>query len=223
MKSPAIKYGVAVVAAVGVSGGARADTITGRFTYQYLQSVNVTTPVSSGNVNTVKFNWTRQDSPGAGIDALIPRDFNSACIEPSQGVSSGVNNIFNVVTMDAHGFSSQQQTLLQRVWGDYFPQINTADKSAAFQLAVWEIVHDMNPDLSSGQFRANTTTPAVTLASTWLSAVSSPGYSRADALPTLMVLQSSSAQDQIVAIPTPATAALSAIGLGAIAARRRRR
>ncbi len=223
MKKSSVKFVAFLIIATGMPAAANADTITGRFTYEHLQQVNITSPVTSGNVNTVKFNWTRQDSPGPGVDTMIDSTFNSVCIEPSQGISAGVNNIFSVMTPDAYGFAPLQVTMLQRLWADYYPGIDNADESAAFQMSVWEIVHDPSVDLGSGSFRVNSANPAVTLASSWLGAVSSVGYTRSSELPQIVVLQSASAQDQVTAVvPVPATAALAAVALAAMGVRRRR-
>ena len=221
MKISTMKFVVAAACAMGASSFANADMITGRFTYDNLQTINITSPTLNGNVNTVKFNWTRQDSPGAGINASISTSFNTYCVDLAQTVSAGTNFTYNVVSPADHGFSLSQTTLLQRLWADYFPAIDTPDESAAFQMSVWEIIHDSTPSLSSGTFKVNSAAPATTLATGWLGVVSSESYSRGSPLPQLVVLESNSAQDQITVVPAPATGALASMGLLALASRRR--
>lgn len=206
----------------GLASQAHADTLTGRFSYSHLSSINITSPTLSGNVNTVKFNWTRQDLPGDGVEPLLPTLFNSACIEPAQTISSGTNHVFNVLTPAEFGYSPMQVTMLQRLWADFYPQVDTADESAAFQMSVWEIVHDENVDLSAGLFRVNSAIAATTLATGWLGNVSAESYVTSAPLPDLVVLESSTVQNQIAAIPAPATGALAVLAAAGILARRRR-
>lgn len=221
MKTTTMKFVAAAAVAMGVSGIAHADTISGAFTTSHGQQINITSPTLNGNVNTVKFNWTRSDTPGAGIDASIATSFNSYCVDLAQVVSANTNYTFNVVSPMEHGFSADQTMLLERLWADYFPTIDSAEKSAAFQMSIWEIIHDPTFSLSSGVFKVNNAAPAAALASSWLSNVSSVSYSTVNAMPQLVVLQSPTAQDQITVIPAPATGALACMGLIALASRRR--
>lgn len=222
MKISTISFVIAAAAAAGLSATAQADTLTGRFGYTFLKSINISSPTVNGSVNTVKFNWTRQDAPGAGIEAFIPGQFNSACIEPAQGISPNTNYTFNIVTPEAHGYSPLQVTMLQRLWADHYPAVDHADASAAFQMSVWEIIHDTEVDLGAGLFRVNSNIPATTLAGSWLTSVSSPNYSTINPIPELAVMQSASAQDQITVIPAPAAGVLAGLAFAGLAMCRRR-
>jgi len=213
---------VVAAAVLGLSAAASADTITGQFNYTHLKSINITSPTRSGDVNTVKFNWTRQDSPGPGVDSQIASAFNTYCVDLAQVVSANNEYAYNVVTPAAHGFSLTQTTMLERLWADYFPTIDNSDKSAAFQMAIWEIIHDTSLSLSAGTFKVNNAATAVALATGWLGNVSSAGYTTINPIPRLVVLESSSAQDQITVVPAPATGVLAGMGLLALGSRRRR-
>ena len=57
---------VAAALALVPASMAMADTLTGSFNYDLAQVVNVTSPVESGSEYTVRFNWSRLDTPGRG-------------------------------------------------------------------------------------------------------------------------------------------------------------
>lgn len=222
MTMTATRLAFAAAVAAGLSASANADTLTGQFGYSHLKPINITSPLASGDVYTVQFNWTRQDAPGDGVDALIPSEFHSACIEPQQGISPGTSHTFTVVTPEAYGYSPLQVSMLQRLWADYYPTIDNADASAAFQMSVWEVIHDVDVDLGEGLFRVNSEIPATTLAASWLGTISSESYSTLNPLPDLAVLQSASAQDQITVIPSPSAGAFAGLAILGVLSRRRR-
>lgn len=213
---------LAAVFAGFAASAASADVITARFTSSYGKTMNINSPSLNGDVNTVLFNWTRQDSPGPGIDATIPGTFNTYCVDLAQHVHANTNYTFTVRTPLEHGFTPTQEVMLRRLFADRFPLVNSANTSAAFQIAVWEIIHDDDFNLASGSFKVNSTGAPVTTATAWLDAIASPTYVTDNWLPELAVLHSATAQDQITVIPAPATAALAGIGLIGLAARRRR-
>ena len=215
-------FGIAASVALGMSGIAGAETITARFSGTLGQQINITSPTLNGNVNTVKFNWTRQDSPGAGVNSSIAQDYTAYCVDLAQAVNANSNHAYNVVSPSDHGFSLSQTTLLGRLWADYFPVIDTSDESAAFQMAIWEIIHDSAPNLSDGAFRVNTVAPASALATSWIGSVSAVGYVSTNPVQQLVVLESATVQDQITVVPAPATAALAGLGMLALGSRRRR-
>lgn len=222
MKNSTRSIAVAAVFAGFAVSTAGADVITAKYTSSFGKSMNINSPVLNGDVNTVLFNWTRQDSPGPGVDSTIASTFNSYCIDLAQNVHANTNFTFTVKTPAEHGFTSSQETMLRRLFADHLPMVNSANTSAAFQIAVWEIIHDDEFNLGAGSFRVTGTGTPVTTASDWLSEVAAPSYFTENWLPELAVLHSSSNQDQITVVPAPATGALAALGLVGLAARRRR-
>ena len=216
-----------IIAALGSAQTANADTIKAQFTYTLSKTLNVTSPVSDGNVNTVKFEWTRKDSAGPGVDANIGSPFNTYCVDLAQYVSANTNYTYNVVSPAAHGFTSNQETLLARLWATQFDNIDTVNESAAFQVAVWEITYDTNLNLSTGSFKLNDNATIRTLAQGWIDTISSPSFSYNGTLPTLFVLESSTAQDQLTAVPTNVPAAgsgmLALAGMSLLGKRRARK
>lgn len=216
-----------IAASFGLTSAAHANTIKAAFTTSLGKSIGIESPVNTGTVNTVKFAWSRQDSPGPGVDALIDMKFTTYCVDLAQYVSAGTNYTYNVVTPAAHGFTANQDILLSRLWGTKLGEVNTADESAAFQAAVWEIVYDTNLNVSTGTFKVTSTTTVRNIAQGYLDMVSSVNFSTDKPLPSILVLESNTVQDQITGIytnvPAAGSGALALAGIGLLGKRRNRR
>jgi len=150
--------------------------------------------------------------------------FFSFCVELTQHVNYNTNYTFNVVPLSqapdpggmgvGSGMGLTKAEQIRELWGRHYNSIVDADTSAAFQIAVWEIVYDSGNDLLNGSFRArkiNNALPAwVTLAQTWLNTLDGNGPK-----PFLGGLTSTGLQDQVYfespAVPLPAA------GLGGLA------
>ena len=92
---------------------------------------------------------------------------------------------------------------------------------------MWEITYDTNLNLSTGSFKLNDNATIRTLAQGWIDTISSPSFSYNGTLPTLFVLESSTAQDQLTAVPTNVPAAgsgmLALAGMSLLGKRRARK
>ena len=209
--------GLLLSAAAAATAGA--DVIQASHTPAHLKNVNVSAPAlfdaPFAIVPTATFQWTNH-SPGADLPAF----FDSFCIEAGVPVPEGVIHDFTLLTPAAAGLSQHQQESLARLWHGYRASANTIDTSAAFQLAVWEIVHDDGLDLTSGAFVVNSWGDPRDTAQSWLAAIAAD----TPPAPTLefIVLHSPTVQDQILVVPTPASALLLTAAT-ALHARRRRR
>jgi hypothetical protein len=226
-----MKINLRVIAAAGLAAAlsgigaapALADTVEARFTYTNLVVANVVSPVLTGNVNTVRFHWTRIDTPGPGVDDTVAPNFASFCIDLAKHVRANTNYEYEVFAPDEIGWSPSRILSMQMLWADRFHQVNNNDTSAAFQLAVWELVYDTDRSLSTGSFRATAPGSAISIAQGWLDGLTS-GTSANQSLPNLRLLISEGAQNQItVQIPSPGSAACAMLGLAMLTNRRRRR
>ncbi len=202
---------------------ASADVIQASHAPAYLKNVNVSAPALFDSpfaiVPTATFQWTNHSVGVPGAD--LPAYFDSFCIEAGAAVPEGVVHDFTPMTPAAAGLSQHQQDSLARLWHGYRAAATTIDTSAAFQLAVWEIVHDDGLDVTAGAFTVNSWGDPRDTAQSWLTAIANDA-SPAPAL-EFIVLHSPTVQDQILLVPTPASALLMGAATLLRAGRRRRR
>lgn len=213
-----IRCALALAGVVGGLSAAHAGTVTARYSGSYGQGVDVTlTPTINGSVQTVTFNWVRTDTAGPGVDSTVESSFIAYCCELGQNVSGNTDYTYTVQTAAEHGFTPMQEMLLGRLWASYKNGVNSPETSAAFQMAVWELSFDTGADLGTGNFLGNGGPAVVALSQSYLNAITSPSYGGGQH--QIRVLHHPTAQDQL--IPTPGSLAL--LGLGGLAAGRRRR
>lgn len=138
------------------------------------------------------------------------------------------------------GMGLAKAKLLSELWDNFHSQVTNDDNSAAFQIAVWEIVFETSGnalDLTSGNFKANYGTSQVQgyvklgseyvptyvkTAQNWLNTLTGNGPLD----PNLVALTSDTAQDQFTftSVPAPPGVLLAGIGgLGLVLGRWRRR
>ena len=157
-----------------------------------------------------------------------PTSFVAYCIDLAQTFSW--NSAFTVTeTNPVSLFGAFRAGALDRLYTQHFAAATTPILSAAFQLAVWEIVAETGAtaysalSLGAGSFQASSgDSTARNTANNWLQALGtggSGGY-------TLTALVSSSSQDQMMATPIPEPETymmlLAGLGLMGFVARRRK-
>jgi hypothetical protein len=159
-----------------------------------------------------------------GGDAPEPTGlFDTFCIELTQHIGYG-KYTYDVVPLEAApspggsgvglGMQSEKADLLREFWASHRDDVIDADTSAAFQLAVWEIVYDdtRNPDgsldlhasldLKAGSFRVKppiNSQPYLATAQSWLWQLDGVGP-----MAHLSAMSNPRYQDQVFEAPFPA-------------------
>ncbi len=173
-------------------------------------------------------------------DPRLNGNFVTYCIDLSQVVSSQ-NRSFDVVQLNSApsilGDKAMRASALESLFanvGNAPLMWNTSnDYAAAFQLAIWEIINDFDSsktnaglDITGGEFTARRTNNSALTSGMMNNLNTFLGFARAGtSMPqsnSLLGIASATNQDQVTMIPTPAAAALAGLGMGLIAARRRR-
>ncbi|MEO1008784.1 MAG: hypothetical protein AAFX79_09460 [Planctomycetota bacterium] len=182
----------------------------------------------AGQLNHRIVNSSGPDAPGVG-------NLTTYCIDIWESVNGGVRT-FEVVDIDEAPISPSRPTLngaqadaLGRLFtfSNRRHELNNRSYNAAFQIALWEIMIDLQQegddlDAEAGLFRAsNLTSSTRTHLASMLDAAGDGDVAIATNLTALAAL---GVQDQVyqVIIPLPTTAGLAAVGLAAVGLRRRR-
>ncbi len=164
--------------------------------------------------------------------------FQSWALELGPALDGGAMYVFEPQSLGASGLGAMRATLLEDLFARWIdpatnrvvgPHASRATISAAFQLVVWEIVHE-NLDtadagvargrltLGLGAFQADAAATTAAAFSEIVESLGAGGFLAGD----LEVLANPVAQDQIRAVPAPAAALALLAGLGAPVRRRRR-
>ncbi|MCY2953955.1 MAG: hypothetical protein NTU53_18590 [Planctomycetota bacterium] len=160
--------------------------------------------------------WKRNDTQGGGPVGV----FDTFCTELTQKIGYGKYNYSVVGLEDAPtiggmevGEELTKADLVRELWGRHRRDVIDSNTSAAFQLAVWEIIYDevrsgdgsMNLhkslDLKDGAFRVKdpiADQPYLATAQNWLWELDGTGP-----MEHLMAMTNSRYQDQVFQVPLP--------------------
>lgn len=198
---------------------------------------------------TIKFDGTKRNvfagqlkhnfSGGVGsLEWLNGKTVSTFCSEPTQGVSTkriGYDRVdvpqLDPAVWSVNGAAKQQaiDTLFKVAYGTVTAAAASNDAAAAFQIAVWKIGYDFDGsanslNLSAGRFTAglrggqSLDAGLKAQVENYLTAASMTNMNAAG---TAIALHSDCNQDQLTAVPEPAT--MAALGIGVVGMLRRRR
>lgn len=192
----------AALAGAAVPVFASPITVTGmQFASPTTVLINNMTPAETAYVYAGAFNTTDGTS-----------NFASWCVDIFQSTYFGptINN-YNLVS-GATALNATRADALARLATESLSLVNNAVTSAAFQLAIWEIVNERAGNaysLHSGNFTARAaSSSAISIAQGWLNNL--PGTSSY----SVNVWQSATHQDLAVFTQVPEPASLGLLGLG---------
>lgn len=192
----------AALASAAVPVFASPITVTGmQFASPTTVLINNMTPAETAYVYADAFNTTDGTS-----------NFASWCVDIFQSTYFGptINN-YNLVS-GATALNATRADALARLATESLSLVNNAVTSAAFQLAIWEIVNERAGNaysLHSGNFTARAaSSSAISIAQGWLNDL--PGTSSY----SVNVWQSATHQDLAVFTQVPEPASLGLLGLG---------
>lgn len=145
--------------------------------------------------------------------------FYSFCLQPDVWLMP-FSNPYTAFDSASSGYNAK----LDELWGRNFASVTSDVTAAAFQVAVWELAYDTDGllSLATGKFQLKSGGAVDLLASQWLSELDGTGPAG-----NITILRNNPAspdrQDLIMAsVPEPGSLALILLGLGGLAARRKR-
>lgn len=232
------KIVMGVVSVMAVAGAASADVVGVKFTGTG-KGGNYGVVFNGSSMNVFAGQLKHTLGGGTGAAAGLSGSHVTFCTDLYQYVSS-TTITYDVVPIEALPSSSPMGAARASALLDIYTTANGAQNASAaadalasaFQLAVWEVATDYNPEVgasslnvAAGGFRASKTDgsplPANVQAhlATFFAAVGAP---RGAAAPELVGLRSGSNQDQLLQVPGPGSAAIAGLG-GLLTVGRRRR
>lgn len=199
---------------------------------------SLTAQTNYGHFYAGAMSWTVTGG-GESLGYSVGDQITTFCTEITQSVQS--HTIYDFTEVDQApnsngGMGEERAGLIQDLYNNHFSEaMSSAFHSAAFQIAIWEIVYEtssdsegnLNLDASSGpgfrvtggsadNFNVAFGMSALDLANNWLNGLTSVE------LTTLLALTSGSGQDQIILIPLPTPVMMAGLGLLALPLVRRR-
>ena len=183
----------------------------------------------TGGASAAIVDATRTDTPGPGVDTLIPTNFRVFCVEVGQNIYVPQTSTFASVELLSTTqtppyfttnpgndtgpvvFDNTRTANLEKLYGSFYPNPTDTVTNDAFQLAVWKLAFDSdfsltkdpgNPNQRMWVDPSNNPNPTVTSdAQSYLNAIEAD--QTANLLPEaqLALLTDPTVQDQLALIP----------------------
>ncbi|MCE9560232.1 MAG: PEP-CTERM sorting domain-containing protein [Armatimonadetes bacterium] len=238
MKS--LKY--LIIAGLATSSAiSMASALGAIYTFSNSGSITLTSNVpgwlGDHTINTATIHGERGTDASAGLTTLLgkPASYDCYCVEIGQGINSTYQAHASVTTLLGSStntggvtgpifFDAVKVDRLERLWGTFKSGVNSSTTAAAFQLAVWKTTFDTSLNLADASsviyIAPSNSNPATVLAQSYLNAVASGAASSRQ---QLLLLSDPNIQDQITAVPEPASLLALGVVSALVVARRRRK
>jgi len=180
--------------------------------------ITVEASLKSAPYGTEAFNFNvngQSSSNGAGMLSFdiakvigagplqLGSSFLSFCVEFSQSISYNAKVNFTLLSA-GNVFGTAKADAITRLFTGFGSQVNSSSTSAAFQLALWELIDDFDSSnwnslqLTSGKFRVTSNNMTTGLAQSWLGQLSGITSKH-----QMYVLTNDLAQNQLIFAGTP--------------------